>query len=192
MISLKKEIAKYSNLLYSRGLVGAAGGNVSARYKDLYLITAGGLSLRDVSENDIIIVDENGNIVEGESDLKPSKETKLHINIYKNRKNIDSVIHVHPPYTTGFSVKKLPIPMITASSRLKLRRVPLVKYANPGSEELAEYVDKCIKTSPEYISAITLECHGLIAFAKGMRNCFDIAELVEETARIAFISKNIG
>ena len=55
MISLKKEIAKYSNLLYSRGLVGAAGGNVSARCKDLYLITAGGLSLRDVTENDIII-----------------------------------------------------------------------------------------------------------------------------------------
>jgi len=192
MISLKKEIAKYSNLLYSRGLVSAAGGNVSARCKDLYIITAGGLSLRDVTENDIIIVDENGNIIEGESGLKPSKETKLHINVYKNRQDIDSVIHVHPPYATGFSVKKIPIPIVTASSRLKLRRVPLVKYADPGSEELAGYIDECIKNSPLYIKAITLEGHGIIAFAKGMGNCFDIAELVEETAKIAFISKNIG
>jgi len=192
MISLKKEIARYSNLLYSRGLVGAAGGNVSARYKDLYLITAGGVSLRDVTENDIIIVDKEGRIVEGKSGLKPSKETKLHINVYKNRQDIDSVIHVHPAYTTGFSVKKMSIPIVTASSRLKLKQIPLVKYADPGSEELARYVDECIKNSPLYIKAITLESHGLIAFAKGMENCFDIAELVEETAKIAFISKNIS
>ena len=188
---LKREIAKYSNLSYQRGLVGAAGGNVSARYKNLFLITIGGKSLRDIREEDIIIVDENNNIIKGKNGQKPSKETSLHINVYKYRPGIDSVIHVHPPYCTAYSVKQKTIPIITASSKLKLKEVPIVGYANPGSKELADFVTQCINNCPEYVKALTLEAHGLIAWDKGLGNCFDIAELVEETAKIAFLSEQI-
>ena len=188
---LKKEIAKYSNLAYQRGLVGAAGGNVSAKHKDLFLITAGGKSLRDVTEEDIIIVDENSRIIEGKEGQKPSKETSLHIAIYKNRPDIDCVIHVHPSYCTAYSIRKKTVPILTASSRLKLKKVPLIGYANPGSEELARAVEECVKDNPEYVKAITLEAHGLLAWDKGFASCFDIAELVEETARVAFISEQI-
>lgn len=188
---LKKEIAKYSNLAYQRGLVGAAGGNVSAKHKDLFLITAGGKSLRDVTEEDIIIVDENSRIIEGKEGQKPSKETSLHIAIYKNRPDIDCVIHVHPSYCTAYSIRKKTVPILTASSRLKLKKIPLIGYADPGSEELARAVEECVKDSPEYVKAITLEAHGLLAWDKGFANCFDIAELVEETARVAFISEQI-
>jgi ribulose-5-phosphate 4-epimerase/fuculose-1-phosphate aldolase len=188
---LKREIAKYSNLAYERGLVGAAGGNVSARHKDLFLITAGGKSLRDVTEEDIIIVDKNGKIIEGQEGQKPSKETSLHIAIYKNRPDIDCVIHVHPSYCTAYSTRKKSVPICTASSRLKLKEVPLIGYANPGSEELAGFVADCVRESPEYVKALTLEAHGLIAWDKGLSNCFDIAELVEDTAKIAFISEQI-
>ncbi|MBU4450062.1 MAG: class II aldolase/adducin family protein [Actinobacteria bacterium] len=189
---LKREIAKYSNLAYQRGLVGAAGGNVSARYENLFLITAGGKSLRDVTEEDIIIVDKGGNIIEGKEGQKPSKETSLHINVYKNRQDIDCVIHVHPSYCTAYSIKKKAVPMLTASSRLKLKEVPIIGYANPGSEELAGFVAQCVKEIPEYVKAITLEAHGLLVWDKGLANCFDIAELVEETARVAFISEQIN
>lgn len=188
---LKKEIAKYSNLAYQRGLVGAAGGNVSARHENLFLITAGGKSLRDVTEEDIIIVDKNGKIIEGQEGQKPSKETSLHIAIYKNRPDIDCVIHVHPSYCTAYSTRKRPVPICTASSRLKLKEVPLIGYADPGSEELARAVEECVKDNPEYVKALTLEAHGLIAWDKGIAGCFDIAELVEETAKIAFIAEQI-
>ena len=189
---LKREIAKYSNLAYQRGLVGAAGGNVSARYENLFLITAGGKSLRDVTEEDIIIVDKGGNIIEGKEGQKPSKETSLHINVYKNRQDIDCVIHVHPSYCTAYSIKKKAVPMLTASSRLKLKEVPIIGYANPGSEELAGLIAQCVKEIPEYVKAITLEAHGLLVWDKGLANCFDVAELVEETARVAFISEQIN
>jgi len=188
---LKKEIAKYSNLAYQRGLVGAAGGNVSAKHKDLFLITAGGKSLRDVTGSDIIIVDENGKIIEGQEGQRPSKETSLHIAIYKNRPDIDCVTHVHPSYCTAYSIRKKTIPILTASSRLKLKKVPLIGYADPGSEELTRAVEECVKDSPEYVKAITLEAHGLLAWDKGFAGCFDIAELVEETARVAFIAEQI-
>lgn len=184
---LKKEIVKYSNLSYQRGLVGAAGGNISVRYKDLFLITCSGKSLRDVTEGDVIIVDGNNNIVECRKGQKPSKETSLHISIYKNRPDIDSVIHVHPSYCTAYSIKKRAIPILTASAKLKLREVPAIGYANPGSKELADLVSTCVKNTPEYVKALTLEAHGLIVWDKGLVNCFDIAELAEETARVAYL-----
>jgi len=188
---LKRKIAKYSNLAYQRGLVGAAGGNVSARHENLFLITAGGRSLRDVTEEDIIVVDENNNIIEGVEGQKPSKETSLHVNVYKYRQDIDCVIHVHPAYCTAYAIKKKAVPILTASAKLKLREVPIIGYANPGSKELVEFVAQCVKNSPEYVKALTLEAHGLIVWEKGLGNCFDIAELVEETARVAFISEQI-
>ena len=69
--------------------------------------------------------------------------------------------------------------------------MPIISYANPGSEELACAVEKCIRDNPEYVKALTMEAHGLLAWDMGFTNCFDIAELVEETARVAFISEQI-
>jgi L-ribulose-5-phosphate 4-epimerase len=188
---LKKEIAKYSNLSYERNLVGAAGGNISMRKDNYYLITAGGKSLRDVTSEDILVVDENSKIIEGKEGLKPSKETSLHINIYKFRSDIDSVVHVHPSYCTAYSILKKQVPMLTASSKLKLKEVPIIGYADPGSKELAGLVADCVKNSPEFVKALTLEAHGLLAWDNGLCNAFDIAELVEESARAAFIADQI-
>ena len=188
---LKIEIAKYSNLSYERNLVGAAGGNISMRKENLYLITAGGISLRDVTAEDILVVDENGKIIEGKEGLKPSKETSLHINVYRFRPEIDSVVHVHPSYCTAYSILKKQVPVLTASSKLKLKEIPIIGYANPGSKELSDFVAECVKKSPEFVKALTLEAHGLLAWDKGLSNAFDIAELVEETARAAFISSQI-
>lgn len=188
---LKIEIAKYSNLSYERNLVGAAGGNISMRKNDLYLITAGGRSLRDITAEDILVVDENCKIVEGKEGLIPSKETSLHINVYKFRPEIDSVVHVHPSYCTAYSILKKQVPVLTASSKLKLKEIPIIGYANPGSKELSDFVAECVKESPEFVKALTLEAHGLLAWDKGLSNAFDIAELVEETARAAFISSQI-
>ena len=54
---LKQDVAKYSNLLYRRGLVGAAGGNVSTRSDNRILVTAGNKSLRSISSNEVLVVD---------------------------------------------------------------------------------------------------------------------------------------
>ena len=189
---LKKEVVHYSNLSYERNLVGAAGGNISIRKDNFYLITAGGRSLRDVTYEDILVVDESCKIIEGKEGLKPSKETALHINIYKNRPDVDSVVHVHPSYCTAYSILKKPVPILTASSKLKLREVPVIGYADPGSELLAGFVADCVKNCPEFVKALTLEAHGLLAWDKGLCNAFDIAELVEETARVAFIADQIA
>jgi L-fuculose-phosphate aldolase len=189
ILKLKKEITKYSRLVYDRSLVGAAGGNISARYEENYLITAGGVSLRDMSPAKVILVNRDGKVLDN-SGLRPSKETGMHIRIYMTRPDIDCVIHVHPMYATGISVTGETVPMLTASSALKLKEVPLVRYADPGSEQLAALVEEMAASSSRSVKALLLEKHGLLAFDSGLSHAFDIAELVEETARIAFVAGN--
>jgi len=188
---IKENIARYSNLLYQRGLVGAAGGNVSIKTGDNILITAGGRSLRNITADEILVLDMQEKLIEGRKDLKPSKEVFLHINVYRAREDVDCVIHAHPVYATSFATSGKTIPMITASSKLKLIGIPLIEYADPGSEKLATYVYQGVSRAPLDISAVLLEAHGLIAFSNGIENCFNIAELVEETAKIAYVSGQI-
>jgi L-fuculose-phosphate aldolase len=188
---IKLDICNFSHLLYQRGLVGAAGGNVSFRTGERVFVTSGGRSLRRIKQEEIIEIDLNGITVDEKPGLKPSKEIDLHLNIYRVREDIRSVIHVHPVYATAFAVAGKRVPMVTATARLKLINIPLVGYAPPGSPELAQLVyDKLLKEKKD-IKAVMLKDHGIIAFAEGMEDCFNTAELVEETARIAYISGNI-
>ena len=78
--------------------------------------------------------------------------------------------------------------MITASSRLKLKDIPVIGYADPGSKKLSELVYEGVLKAGSNINAVLLEAHGLIAFSSGIENCFNIAELAEETAKVAYIS----
>jgi L-fuculose-phosphate aldolase len=188
---LKDDICRYSRLLYRRGLVGAAGGNVSARAGRSIFVTAGGKSLRDTVSDDIIEVDEEGNSGGARGGLSPSKELFMHLNIYRVRSDVDSVIHVHPVYATSYAVRGISIPMATATARLKLRRIPVVDDAHPGSPELSELVRKKIMETGEDTNSLLLSGHGIITFCQGMEECFNTAELIEETAKIAYISGNI-
>ena len=98
----KREVVKYSHLLYERGLVTAAGGNVSMRCGDTVIVTASGVSLRDTREDNLILCDQNGKLIVCPDGLKPSKETIFHLKIYQIRQDVDSVIHVHPAYSVGY------------------------------------------------------------------------------------------
>jgi len=155
-------------------------------------VTCGGKSLRSIGPEEIIEIDLEGNIAGNNTGLRPSKEVDLHLNIYRARRDVDSVIHVHPVYATGFAVAGKPVPMVTAAARLKLINIPLVGYAPPGSPELARLVYHKLSEEKEKIKAVMLKDHGIITFTEGMEDCFNTAELVEETARIAYISGNIS
>lgn len=185
----KEAVIHYSRLLYQRGLVTAAGGNVSMRCKDQVVITASGVSLRDTSRETLIICDLKGTLLECPKGLKPSKETIFHLKIYQAREDVDSVIHVHPAYAVGYSIQDRKIPILTASAKMKVVDVPLIPYANPGTEELAAYVEQTVREAPRHIHAAVLKAHGIIVYEKGMSQCFDTAELVEDTAHIAFVAE---
>lgn len=191
--SLKNVLIEAAKLLYQRRLVQATGGNISMRAddSDRIWITASNVSLLDTSAENLILVDAEGKKIEGKDYYKPSKETALHTVIYKIRPATKVVFHTHPTYTTGFTVSGSLFPLVTASASLKLRKIVMVKYAPPGSQELMDLISRAVTEAEDFVNVFLLEKHGLITFGQSIKEVFNTTELTEETAKVAFLSAAI-
>jgi kynurenine formamidase/ribulose-5-phosphate 4-epimerase/fuculose-1-phosphate aldolase len=186
---LADDLVHFSRLCYDRHLVGAAGGNLSLRLPgcNAFFVTAGGVSLRDVARENIVVVDGGGKLLPGSPATKPSKETGFHLAVYEARPEVCAVIHVHPPYATVFSARKQLIPTVTISAQLKLKQGPVIPMAPPGSKELSDLVGRGAKAAPPEATVLLMEAHGLITMRPTLRDAFDDAELAEDTAKIALL-----
>lgn len=174
--------------LYNDGYVAALDGNVSVRLDDKsILITPSAKCKGNLIEQDLIIVDNDGNILEGNG--KISTESKLHLFAYKHRKDINAVIHAHPVYATAFAAMgedftKPIFPEVV----LTLGKVHLCKYATPSTNEVTE----SIKPYIEYANALLLENHGAVTFGKNLEDAFNKMEKLEHTAKTISIIRSMG
>ena len=189
--ALAEDLTRYSRLCYERRLVGAAGGNLSARVpgRDVFIVTAGGVALRDVTPANLVVVDRNGKLLEGPAGSKPSKESGFHLAVYAARPEVGAVVHVHPPYATSFGVRRALIPTVTVSAQLKLKQGPIVPVAPPGSKELSDLVAHAVTSAAPEATVFLLEAHGLLAVRPTLADAFNDAELAEDTAKIAVLSE---
>lgn len=98
------QIIEIANEIYDKGLVSGKAGNISARFKgengDIVAITPTLKSLSNLKEEDIVLVDLNGNTL---TKGKPSSEVNMHLEIYKRRSDVNGIVHTHSPYATGFA-----------------------------------------------------------------------------------------
>lgn len=186
-IKIRKELAFYSSLIYSKGLASASGGNISYKIReDLFLISPTNSCLGRLHYNDFIKINRDLEIIYGNS--QPSKESLMHIAVYEKRNKILCVIHTHPIFTTSFSIRNAKIPMVTVSAKLKVIETPLVGYTKPGSLKLKEMVKDKLTKIDNNIMNLLLCCHGLLTFGESIESAFNTAELVEDTAKIAYYS----
>lgn len=178
-----------SKVAYQRNLVCAAGGNISARCGDNIAITASNSSFRNINQNELVLCNINGETLDAPIGAKASKELGMHLNIYRIRKEANYVVHLHPCYSILWSTLKDPLPLLTESAKLKLKKVPMISDEKPGSEELAKEVNRVVKESDEECTAFILKNHGIIVLGKTMETCLNQAELLEETAKIAVLHR---
>ncbi len=189
--SVAEEVVHFSRLSYDRRLVGAAGGNLSVRVpgRDAFIVTASGVSLRDVTSDNLVVIDCGGKFLEGPMGAKPSKECGFHLAVFEVRPEINAIIHVHPPHATAFSIRNELIPTITISAGLKLKQGKVVAKAAPGSKQLCDLVSRSVKTSPSETTVFLMEAHGLLALGRSLGDAFNDAELAEDTAKIAYLAE---
>ena len=91
------------------------------------LITPTGVSKGFMKPEDLIVVDYNGNVLAGEK--KPSSEMFMHLQVYKERPDVNSVCHAHPPYATGYAVAGMPLDKcVLPEVVIALGSIPLVEY----------------------------------------------------------------
>lgn len=187
-----EELVATCRKAFQRGLVGGAGGNISVRVPDREeaLISATGVSLGDIAPATIVRVDLKGQVVEAQGTCRPSKETGFHVCIYRLRPHVGAVVHLHPPFATAFAVRGKELPLVTDGAMLNLKHVPVVGHAPSGSPELHRIVEEGLRAHPE-AKAILMERHGMFSMGPSLTVAYNLADLVEDTAKIALLSRLI-
>jgi L-fuculose-phosphate aldolase len=183
--NLRDRLVNVGKQLYNYGLVVGTEGNISARIPgtDRILIKPSGVSMGFLKAEDIIVVDLDGNKVEGE--LFPSIETPLHIAIYRVRRDVQGVVHTHAPFATAFGIAGTEIIPLQVEMFLYIPNgVPIVSFEMPGSRELAEAVQKLIVD----FNAVILENHGVITVGSTIEEACLLNRMVEECAKVQLVA----
>ena len=184
----REQVIEYSLKLLSEGLTNGTAGNVSIfnREEGLVAISPTGVNYSELTPEMISVVDLNGKLIEG---LKPSSELEMHMILYRNREDVNAVIHTHPVYTTVLACLRQDLPaidyMIAVTGATKVR---CAEYASYGTKELAENAYKAMGSS----LAVILANHGLTTAGKDIANAFNITVQVEYISNLYIKAKNIG
>jgi len=184
----RRDLIEVCKRMYQKGFVASNDGNVSIRISDKEILaTPTGMSKGDISSDQLIKVNMKGELIDGY--MKPSSELKLHIRAYEARPDIKSVVHAHPPISTGFAVAgialdQMAIPEVIAT----LGTVPLAPYATPSTLELAHSIDKFV----DKCNAILLSNHGVVAVGTDVYSAYYTLERVEHSAYIIWVAKSLG
>ncbi|HHO76695.1 MAG TPA: L-fuculose-phosphate aldolase [Deltaproteobacteria bacterium] len=188
MNSERNDIVFYGKKLITSNLTTGSGGNLSVmnRKEGLIAISPSGMEYFDTQPEDVVIVDLDGNITQG--NRKPSSELSAHIELYRRREDINAVVHTHSVYATTIACLNWEIPAVHYLVGFAGTKVHLAPYATFGSRELAENVCRTIRKS----NAVLLANHGLIAVGDTLKATFAVAEEIELVARIYYQARTAG
>lgn len=186
----KQMIIEIGRRMWAKGFVAANDGNITVRInKNEILATASGVSKGFMNSDMILKIDINGNILTHHTKYKVSSEIKMHLLVYREREDINSVVHAHPPYSTAFSVAGVPLnKCVLPESTIFLGAVPIAPYATPSTDEVPNSIKPYVKET----DVILLENHGAITFGKDLLSAYYKLETLEHSAKIIFIAMQMG
>lgn len=187
-IQMKEDVVRWAKELTLRHLTVGTGGNISCleRSSGLMVITPSGMEYLSLQPEDMVVMDLNGRVVEGQ--WKPSSEWRMHAEIYKQRPEIQAVVHAHSTYATAVSCLQQDLPPIHYMVALAGTKVPCTLYATFGTEELAKLACQTMATG----RAVLLANHGILTAAESIRTAFHILEEIEQVAKLYCITKSMG
>lgn len=178
----KQLVCDANKALKELQLVKWTSGNVS--YRDLessrVIIKPSGIHFDALKSEDMIVVDLEGNVIEGR--LKPSVDMASHLYVYRHCDDIHSVVHTHSPFATSFAIRGLDIPSYTTTAANMFKeRIPCSDFAAIGEEEIGKQIVDHIGDSP----AVLLRRHGVFTVGTDIEQALKAAVILEETAEYA-------
>lgn len=184
--SLSEEIAYFMCRLYKCGLTTTSGGNISARYGDKVLITPSATDKARMTADQIGVLDMDCNII-GKT-FKPTIESRMHVEIYKRRPDVQAVVHAHPVYASAFAASKRSISTkYLAEALVVLGEIAYAPYACQGTEQLAQIIGDAAESA----DCIVMQNHGIIALGNNLLQAFDRLEVLENAAKTTFICQGV-
>lgn len=189
---LKEELVNTVRAFYYKGLITNAGGNQSARLpgSNKIWITPSGYPRMSLNAKDLIAVDLDGNILEG--DLKPSIETYAHLAVYKARPDVNAVIHAHVPYVMGATISGY-LELTHGEAAAILGEVKIIPYAHPGTMELAKMIGDAFKGEGMKVPRVVITLnHGAFSAGACIHEARAFMEILDEWARFNVASIAFG
>ena len=189
--ALREEVWRLHLELPKNNLVAWTSGNVSARDPEsgLVVIKPSGLKYSELSPDNMIVVDLEGDIVEG--NLKPSSDTASHLYIYRARPDVNGIVHTHSRYATAFAALGKPIPVyLTAQGDEFGGPIPCGGFALIGGQEIGEQVVLALKDSKS--PSCILQNHGVVATGPNAEGAVKAAVMTEDNAAIVWLALQIG
>lgn len=187
--TLREELVQLNLELPRNRLVAWTGGNVSARDPDtgLVAIKPSGVRYEDLTPATMVVLDLDGKVVDGE--LHPSSDTASHLYIYRNRPDVNGVVHTHSRYATAFAAVGRSIPVyLTGQADEFGGEIPCAGFAFIGDDTIGALVVEGIGRS----SAILLKNHGVFTIGPTGEAAVKSAVMVEDVAATTWLALQLG
>ena len=187
---IKKQICEIGQRIYNKGMVAANDGNISVKISENeFLCTPTGVSKGFMTPEFICKVDKNGKVIQANKGFKPSSEIKMHMRVYRERPDVNSVVHAHPMYATSFAIAGIPLTEpIMPEAVIALGCVPIAEYGTPSTEEIPDAVAKYV----QHYDAVLLENHGALSYSDSLINAYYKMESLEFYAQLLYQSRVLG
>jgi L-fuculose-phosphate aldolase len=188
LLKERNDIVRFGRKMVASGLTVATGGNLSVadRREGLIAISPSGMDYEAVKPSHVAVVSMEGEKVEGRG--KPSSELPLHLALYRERSDVQSVVHTHSVYATTLASLGWDIPSFHYLVGFSGKKIPLAPYATFGTQELARNVLHAIGSC----NAVLMANHGMTAVGATLAAAFTVAEIVEYLARIYWQARILG
>jgi len=186
--SLRADIVEVGRRMYARGYTASNDGNISVRLgADRLLMTPKSVCKGFMTPDMMCITDLEGRKLQGDRD--PSSEMLMHLEVYRQRPDVQAVVHAHPPIATGFAVAGIPLDRaVLAEVLTTLGSIPIAEYATPSTRELPEAVRKYVKAH----DGMLLANHGALTVGPDVYAAYYKMETIEHFAKISLVARLLG
>src|SRR5881396_3234328 len=186
--SLRADIVEVGRRMYARGYTASNDGNISVRVgTDRLLMTPKSVCKGFMTPDMMCVTDLEGKKIAGDRD--PSSEALMHLEVYRQRPDVNAVVHAHPPTATGFAVAGIPLTRaVLAEVVTTLGSIPIAEYGTPSTAELPEAVRKYIKAH----DGLLLANHGAVTCCRTVMSAYFKMETIEHFAKISLVARLLG
>jgi L-fuculose-phosphate aldolase len=186
--SLRADIVEVGRRMYARGYTASNDGNISVRLgTDRLLMTPKSVCKGFMTPDMMCVTDLDGRKLQGDRD--PSSEMLMHLEVYRQRPDVQAVVHAHPPIATGFAVAGIPLnKAVLAEVLTTLGSIPIAEYATPSTKELPDAVRKYVRAH----DGMLLANHGALTLGGDLFSAYYKMETIEHFAKISLVARMLG
>ncbi len=185
---IKQDMCEIGRRIYARQFAAANDGNITVRVSENEVLCTPTLQCKGfLKPDDIALIDMNGKQLAGRK--KRSSEALLHLEIYRQREDVKSVVHCHPPHATAFAIAHEPIPQcVLPEVEVFLGDVPITKYETPGGQDFADTIIPFVKRT----NILILANHGTVSYGETVEQAYWWTEILDSYCRMLLLAKQLG